>query len=131
MTRPNLIVFDLDGVLIDTSIGKEKYNTHKMKNPEEATAHYENGGYCYLDTEIENGVRTLHELLEKGYSIVYLTGRRVSAFDATLESLKGMNYPINHCCLFMKAHLDDNYRRFQGSTTKAISRGLQSNCVCR
>ena len=113
MSQPNLIVFDLDGVLIDTTHGKELYHTHKREHPEEAVFHYENGAYCYLDTEIADGAITLNELAERGYSLIYLTGRRVSAKDATLQSMQNMNYPINSCCLFMKPSKEDDTVEFK------------------
>ena len=113
MSQPNLIVFDLDGVLINASRGKEIYLTHKRENPEEAIFHYENGGYCYLDTEISDGATALNELLDRGYSLIYLTGRRVSAKEATLKSMQNMNYPVNSCCLFMKPSKEDDTVKFK------------------
>jgi len=84
-----MIVFDLDGVLIDCSVRKQMLSSGDISRHE-----YEVGAACDTDMPINDAVKVVQTLCAH-YDIMYLTGRRKTAFDATYERLEELGFPMH------------------------------------
>ena len=110
------IILDLEGVLIDASARKARFNEGKM-TPDE----YENGIGCDTDVALNDCVEYVR-LLHQDHTIIYLTGRRCTALHATQDSLRDLGFPSTDN-LIMKAGKGEPTHIFKHRWLRALSEG--------
>jgi FMN phosphatase YigB (HAD superfamily) len=100
-------VFDLDGVLFDPTMRKIAYGVSVSIERKQAEVLYESGHYLQLDEVIEGSLDCVLYYETEGYEIVYLSGRRESATQATIEALLTAGFPVTQDNLHLKPTKDD------------------------
>ncbi len=98
------VAFDLDDLLVNTHPRKEVY-ANDLKNTDNEVVirdKYNSGGYLHLDTPLPFAVATVELFDNLGWNIVYITGRRVSALETSINVLRGMGFPINEDNLYFR-----------------------------
>jgi phosphoglycolate phosphatase-like HAD superfamily hydrolase len=125
---PKMVAFDLDGVLIDTSRGKNTYRAARFRCPTEAETIYETGGYVYLDEAIEHAVEIVRAFENRGVTIAYVTARRYTAFDKTVQRLTELGFPVDEEFLFMKPHKGGSKPEYKRNILRSLMTTFDIQC---
>lgn len=125
---PKMAAFDLDGVLLDTSRGKDTYAMELETDADQAETIYESGGYVYLDEAIENAVEIVRAFENRGVTIAYVTARRYTAFDQTVQRLTELGFPVNEEFLFMKPHKGGSKPEYKRNILRSLLTTFDVQC---
>jgi hypothetical protein len=110
------VIFDIDDLLIDTTVRKIVYDNDKLKlKMHIVKKDYENGGYFIYDGLLPFAVEVTTAFKNAGYVLVYITGRRASMLDATYEQFDLLGIPYDKRLVFHKDTKEQNttnYKRF-------------------
>ncbi len=125
---PKMAAFDLDGVLLDTSSSKKAYALAEGVNPEKALQVWENGGYCHLDQTMEDAVQVVRAFENKGYTVAYITARRYTAFDRTVQRMTELGFPVNEEFLFMKPTKEGSKPAYKRTILSSLMQTHEIEC---
>jgi len=90
LRRSGVVVFDIDGVLIDCSERLLKCEEEAGNNKRIFWSRFLSPRYMHLDKPIDFGFEVLRGRIAKGYNIVIITGRTDNMASETVEQLKSM-----------------------------------------
>ena len=132
LRKSPVVIFDLDGVLIDSSerfnksleeagITKEEFD----KDPKargRAWRIFLSEKYIHLDKPVEEAIKLLKERKEKGAVILIITGRPETLKTTTIDQLKRFGIPYDVIVFrsrdnFMKDH---KYKKYVLDTLKIV-----------
>ena len=125
---PKMAAFDLDGVLLDTSSSKEAYTLAEDLSPETALHVWNQGGFVHLDQTMEDAVQIVRAFENKGYTVAYITARRYTAFDRTVQRLTELGFPVNEEFLFMKPTREGSKPEYKQNILASLMETFDVDC---
>tara|TARA_Y100000310_G_scaffold345319_1_gene463749 strand:+ start:8196 stop:8708 length:513 start_codon:yes stop_codon:yes gene_type:complete len=109
------VIFDIDDLLIDTTVRKIVYDNDKLKlKLHIVKKDYENGEYFIYDGLLPFAVDITTAFKNAGYVLVYITGRRKSMLDATYEQFNLLGIPYERRLIFHKDTKEQNTTNYKG-----------------
>ena len=86
--KPRAVVFDLDGVLFDSSRRYEKCREEARGDRKRFWDCFLSPRYMHLDAPIEENLEAARAYKEAGYALIIVSGRREVQREATLAQLR-------------------------------------------
>lgn len=114
-TKPNAVIFDLDGVLVDSSerfkrLNMEAYNNKNKKDFVKSVRHYNSD--CVGDQVIETGFHLLNHYAED-HKVFFITARGSEGYAPTLNWLREHFPKYDECEAELIMHPEDtNHFKF-------------------
>ena len=108
------VIFDIDDLLIDTTVRKKVYDDTKLKlDASIVKKDYENGGFFIYDGVLPFAVEVIMAFKNAGYVLIYITGRRKTMLDATYEQFKLVGIPFDKRLVFHKDTKEQNTTNYK------------------
>jgi len=120
------VAFDIDDLLINTYARKKAYQSDLILSDDVdlVKRRYEKGWYSHYDTPLPYANTVVRYFLKGGYTIFFVTGRRVSALGTTIKVMTDLGFPMTSENIYMKRNqIEDTANHKKEAFEDIISKG--------